>query len=570
MKCTRLEKAVVLSLLLCGFNSYAGAEQITDSVTYDEDVVTVNGGDNLALDIYYKENNVVDIIFKEMILQVDEHAATSTADIVNSKVNFNGDKLTIIGSDDYSGLYLNQAIVNSDIKDIEITGANFRGMSMMNNSDFNAQDSNISIIVDRSNITDDYFKEITGFSMLKDYDGQDNEIMASNNFSVNNLNINVLTSENSPGFNSGMFVEKSKDAVINVSGNTKIDVSNGKYVRGIYSDGGTISFKGKTQINTYGNENTIENTGMHIMDSNSRESFFKAYDDVEIVVDGGKDGTGLYVIHNDNPEDNTHSIAQFDKKLDVKVLNTDKGNGIYAAAEGIVQANDVNVEVTAPNGTGIYSNGYVYIDGNADIKADRALYVEGEGKSIDVVKNFISHSDDSLIEARSGGTIQILGEGIVNYKGRIITGIIDPDSFTYFVMLNKDSYWEMTDDSNLSALVIDNDASLDMRTDKDKFSLLQTDHLAGRNGHIYMDIDASKNIENSDRIYVGEHYGTHYIHLNNVGSNDDGASGTVLVSVKDEKGEFKYRIQKEIYIGINTSLPVRMKALQQAIILTGI
>lgn len=63
----------------------------------------------------------------------------------------------------------------------------------------------------------------------------------------------------------------------------------------------------------------------------------------------------------------------------------------------------------------------------------------------------------------------------------------------------------------------------------------------GGNGTINMDIDASTNTNNSDRIYVnGIHKGTHYITLNPLDENKlDGAAGTVLVSVNDEQGNFK-------------------------------
>ena len=63
----------------------------------------------------------------------------------------------------------------------------------------------------------------------------------------------------------------------------------------------------------------------------------------------------------------------------------------------------------------------------------------------------------------------------------------------------------------------------------------------GGNGTINMDIDASTNTNNSDRIYVnGTHKGTHYITLNPLDENKlDGAAGTVLVSVNTEQGNFK-------------------------------
>lgn len=62
----------------------------------------------------------------------------------------------------------------------------------------------------------------------------------------------------------------------------------------------------------------------------------------------------------------------------------------------------------------------------------------------------------------------------------------------------------------------------------------------GNGGIINMDINAETNTNNSDRVYVGgTHSGTHYITLNNIGSNIDGAEGTVLVSVYNEQGNFK-------------------------------
>lgn len=62
----------------------------------------------------------------------------------------------------------------------------------------------------------------------------------------------------------------------------------------------------------------------------------------------------------------------------------------------------------------------------------------------------------------------------------------------------------------------------------------------GNGGGFRMDIDASTHTDNSDRVYVGTHTGTHSIWLNNVNADNitDGAEGTVLVSVKDEQGKF--------------------------------
>ena len=80
-----------------------------------------------------------------------------------------------------------------------------------------------------------------------------------------------------------------------------------------------------------------------------------------------------------------------------------------------------------------------------------------------------------------------------------------------------------------------------MGKDSGTFSSLKVNKLDGDKGKLNMDIDASKNTDNSDRLYItGTHTGSHYITLNNVNAdgNTDGAAGTVLVSVKDEQGNF--------------------------------
>lgn len=100
-------------------------------------------------------------------------------------------------------------------------------------------------------------------------------------------------------------------------------------------------------------------------------------------------------------------------------------------------------------------------------------------------------------------------------------------------------------DSRLTTLTLKDNGLVDL-TDKTysdgKFQNIYIEkEFNGGNGTINMDIDASTNTNNSDRIYVnGIHKGTHYITLNPLDENKlDGAAGTVLVSVNDEQGNFK-------------------------------
>ena len=105
--------------------------------------------------------------------------------------------------------------------------------------------------------------------------------------------------------------------------------------------------------------------------------------------------------------------------------------------------------------------------------------------------------------------------------------------------LNDRSVWDNFDyDSSLQSLDTSN-AKVNMQDGKFRGLFIGT--LKGSHTNFNLDIDASKNTTNSDRIYIaGTHTGNHYITLNNVNSDGkiDGAAGTVLVSVNNEQGKF--------------------------------
>lgn len=132
------------------------------------------------------------------------------------------------------------------------------------------------------------------------------------------------------------------------------------------------------------------------------------------------------------------------------------------------------------------------------------------------------------------GTANNKGFKILLDKFVAQAGVID-------LTFGEGSTWKMTGDSFMNNLVANN-STIDMTADNKAFSSLHTNKFTGDGNTIKMNIDASTNEKNSDRIYVdGVHEGVHYITLDNVAADGtfDGADGTVLVSVKDEKGEFK-------------------------------
>lgn len=163
------------------------------------------------------------------------------------------------------------------------------------------------------------------------------------------------------------------------------------------------------------------------------------------------------------------------------------------------------------------------------------------------------------------GTVKVIGELKAVGEGTINIDLTNQASYLYgHTLLNNDD----NDNGKINLAITDGAKWINVQDENDKDSRLTTltlkdnglvdltdktysdgnfqniyieDEFNGGNGTINMDIDASTNTNNSDRIYVnGTHKGTHYIKLNPLDENKlDGAAGTVLVSVEDEQGEFK-------------------------------
>ena len=172
------------------------------------------------------------------------------------------------------------------------------------------------------------------------------------------------------------------------------------------------------------------------------------------------------------------------------------------------------------------------------------------------------------VNTNEQGTVQINGSIENNKRGTIDLRLTNANSYLYSnfsletdrddnpeaitnLTLKNGAVWKNFSalgwqDSMLTNLTLDNKALLDMTHNeysRGKFfqNIYITNNMSGTDATINMDIDASTNKDNSDRLYIaGTHTGNHYITLNNVNAdgNTDGAAGTVLVSVKDEQGKF--------------------------------
>ena len=196
--------------------------------------------------------------------------------------------------------------------------------------------------------------------------------------------------------------------------------------------------------------------------------------------------------------------------------------------------------------------GIVSFDSTVNAQAEKAINIRGKvwtsGGHITVGK------DSSTLQTVIHGDLTAKNNGyitaFVSNAGSSFTGNTtdahwqdvntrDAGNKGIHLTLNDGSVWNDFDYDSTIQVLDTSKAKVDMQDGK--FNGLFIGTLKGDKSTFNMDIDASTNTNNSDRLYIaGTHTGNHYITLNNVNAdgNTDGAAGTVLVSVKDEQGNF--------------------------------
>ena len=196
--------------------------------------------------------------------------------------------------------------------------------------------------------------------------------------------------------------------------------------------------------------------------------------------------------------------------------------------------------------------GIVSFDSTVNAQAEKAINIRGKvwtsGGHITVGK------DSSTLQTVINGDLTAKNNGyitaFVNNAGSSFTGNTtdaywqdvttrDAGNKGIHLTLNDASVWNDFDYDSTIQVLDTSKAKVDMQDDKFKGLFIGT--LKGDKSTFNMDIDAGTNTNNSDRLYIaGTHTGNHYITLNNVNAdgNTDGAASTVLVSVKDEQGNF--------------------------------
>jgi outer membrane autotransporter protein len=144
------------------------------------------------------------------------------------------------------------------------------------------------------------------------------------------------------------------------------------------------------------------------------------------------------------------------------------------------------------------------------------------------------------IKAKTGGTIDLTMQSGSKFKG--ISQLLDADSVIDLSLSN--SVWKATGTSSLTNLS-SNNSTINMTADNNQYSTLTVNNLSGTGSTFILDVDGTKNVDNSDKIYVTDTFtGKQSLALNEINGRatdptlGQDAVGTVLASVNNNQGTF--------------------------------
>lgn len=354
--------------------------------------------------------------------------------------------------------------------------------------------------------------------------------------------------------------EENGDNKLSVNLHAKDTLKISGFARGIQTFGSPlINLKGKAIIISA--DSTTKGTGLYLDSYKAiKPSALNAEAD-NISISGSQ-----YAIYS-----NDRAITKLNAKENVNLSSSytgiyaiDKADTQIKAADNITVSgsswgaiyneNGANTQLHASKTLNLLSDKWGIVNDNSIVnaQAEKAINIKGtiwtSGGHITIGK------DSSTLQTVINGDLTAKNNGyitaFVNNAGSSFTGNTndkhwqdvntrDAGNKGIHLTLNDGSVWNDFDyDSTIQSLDTSK-AKVDMQDDKFKGLFIGT--LKGDKSTFNMDIDASTNTNNSDRLYIaGAHTGNHYITLNNVNAdgNTDGAAGTVLVSVKDEQGNF--------------------------------
>ena len=241
-------------------------------------------------------------------------------------------------------------------------------------------------------------------------------------------------------------------------------------------------------------------------------------------------------------------------KADTQIKAADNITVSGSSWGAIYNENGANTQLHASKTLNLLSDKWGIVNDNSIVNAQAEKAINIKGTVWTSGGNIIVGKDSSILQTVINGDLTAKNNGyiaaFVNNTGSSFTGNTtdahwqdvntrDAGNKGIHLTLNDGSVWNDFDSNSTIQVLDTSKAKVDMQDGK--FNGLFISTLKGDKSTFNMDIDASTNTNNSDRLYIaGTHTGNHYITLNNVNAdgNTDGAAGTVLVSVKDEQGNF--------------------------------
>ena len=315
--------------------------------------------------------------------------------------------------------------------------------------------------------------------------------------------------------------------------------SGGSYTYGLNVISGTADFSGRLMVEAVGAKTrnygiNLENIGM---ESPSELQAAGA----DVTVSGGRNAYGLRMRSGGEVAYGIYMTGSgkstFGSTLNVAASDASDDNiGMIVQDGSELSAQDA---VIASDGTAIIaSDSVVSFAGDVVTEADTTAIGFGDDCSISFEKGLVTLAEATSMTAEDGAAISVNGKGagVVAYTG---TTSAESDGTIDMMLNGANSYWRMTDDSSASTLA-NSGALLDMTADGNKFSTLTLANLNGANGIVAMDIDASKNADNSDVILVSDTFsGTQHVSFNRVDAQTEAdAAGTVIAKVNKNDGIF--------------------------------
>ena len=488
----------------CASSAYADNRPV-HSATYD---------DKLVLDMSWQmgSNQFEGAAKREFTfnkgLTVDEKADYLEAIVLDGHLVSDPQDITINVADnaEFNAIGGNGGINIHDFNTLRINAANADiSLGTYSSTDIIYGDYKSKFIIDANNITF-YAKDVTPdeYSVNMELNG------GALNIKANNLTANTA-------FYNGIYAVDA-DAKITIKNNFVMD-SSGQAILALAEDE-----KSDVQINA-GKINLTNQTNAKgaegLVAFNINDSLTKI-PKINLTASDGIDLNGFNI-----GIDTNHGNATLSSSIiNIETVADDE------PAVVIASANNSNVNLQAIQKLTLKGDSVIDNDNSKVIIGNNSstLQTELEGNIINKNNGYIAAFVNNAGSSFTGNTTDAHWQDVTTR---------DAGNKGIHLTLNDASVWNDFDYDSTIQVLDTSKAKVDMQDDKFKGLFIGT--LKGDKSTFNMDIDAGTHTNNSDRLYIaGTHTGNHYITLNNVNAdgNTDGAAGTVLVSVKDEQGNF--------------------------------